>query len=278
MRRSASIYIEHGPTLTDHPVQKAGNLAVAIARAGRRLAPSTTRCVLDLPIPSALDIMPNPLSRAAQAATEIDYTLTRATTGERAQIVSVYELRALSSAFQTTVRVAGEELGTCSTDAERSWATVRDLARRLVDGARPSLDGPEQLVRRGADLHDSLLRYSTGRGARPGDPAALQQILTHTAGGAAGLLRHTERMAGRVYARADQFPVRESRVSEHLRRQAFILNHDDLRVLVDALRAAETATTAMTAAADTGGLGEYPVTVPIEPPPLLNRTVGPPAF
>jgi hypothetical protein len=91
------------------------------------------------------------------------------------------------------------------------------------------------------------------------------------ASSADSLTHHIFRMAGRVYTRADQFPVPESRVQQRLQRQPIIADSQDLAVLQRAVRTAERALSDLVNAilerAGAGiGLGSYPLTVAMASP------------
>jgi hypothetical protein len=274
VRHSTTAYTANGPALPEPPVTKARTAAIAVARAGLLLPPQELhRGLIDLPIPGQPNLIPDPLLRAAAAAAEIDHLLARAVADEDRGFVSVYELRALALAFQHTVQRTGATLDRPFERAPAAWAKVRGLARLLHDGLQPAIDGPEILIRRAAQLHQDLDQHPDSE-LDAGDRLVYAELLLHAANSADSLSHHVRRMAGRVYARADRFPVTDSRVQQHLRGEPFVADINDLVVLRDALRAAERSTTELAyALADPLGIN-----LRIEPYPLTNPVTHPSTF
>ncbi len=270
VRHSTTAYAANGPVLPDRDVARARTAAIAVTRAGLLLPQELHRGLIDFPIPGPPNLLPDPLSRAAAAAAEIDHVLARAVTEETRRFVSVYELRALALAFQHTVQRTAVALDKPSTRAPAAWAEVRGLARLLHDGLRPASDAPELLVRRAAQLDHDLDRHPDSEldaGAR----LVFAELLMHAANSADNLTHHIRRMAGRVYAYADRFPVPESRVEQQLRREPFIADANDLAILQQALRAAERSITEL-AYQLTDPVG---INLRIEPYPLTNPLMHP---
>ncbi|MFL6163565.1 MAG: hypothetical protein ACJ74U_15240 [Jatrophihabitantaceae bacterium] len=271
VRHSGSTYTANGPMLPDPAITAARTAAASVARAGLHMPPHQLhRALIDLPIPGRAYPTLQPLSRATAAAAVIDYALARGAADDSTHFVSLYELRALALAFEHTTRQASTALNLPGQAAATAWAKVRQLARLLRDGHQPVIDGPEILLRNAADLHHNLAQHSH-QPLDPADQPALTELLLHVANSADSLARHTLRMAGRVYTRADQFPVPESRVQQHLQRQPIIADSQDLAVLRCAVRAAEGATAdlinpTVERAGMEIGLGPYPLTVAMAPP------------
>jgi hypothetical protein len=271
VRHSTTAYAANGPALPDRDVARARTVAITIARAGLLLPPQELhRGLIDLPIPGPPNLLPDPLSRAAAAAAEIDHVLARVVAEETRGFLSIYEFRALALAFQHTAQRTAAVLDQPSARAPAAWGKVRALARLLHDGLRPASDAPEVLVRRAAQLHHDLDRHPDSD-LDAGDRLVLAELLMHAANSADSLTHHIRRMAGRVYAYADRFPVPESRVAQHLRRKPFIADTNDLAIVRQALHAAERTTTELA----------YQLTDPIginlrtEPYPLTNPVTHP---
>jgi hypothetical protein len=264
---AADTYRIHGPALPDRAITAAHAAGLAILRPGRRYVPGAATGVLDLPITPPPAILADPLARAAAAAAAIDRILTLAAIDHTRPPVTVYELRALALAFRTATQLIGTELGTDATRAGQAWEHVRQLARGLRDGAGPAPDGPEPLLRNCAQLHDNLHHWTQQPDHDPATPT-LQEILAHVASNAGNLANQAHRFAGRVYAPAWEFPARESRIGELLRRQAVIIDTEDTVVLTEALQKAETATAQLITAGMSIGLGEYPMISPERAPTL----------
>lgn len=264
VRRSTSTYFAHGPVLQDPAIAAARTAAVAVAHAGLQTPPHEGQNgLIDLPIPTSPSLLSDPLLRAAAAAGEIEHVLARAAFEDSRGFASLYELRALALTFENAVHRAGLALGVASEATAAAWAEVRHLARQLHDGQRPVIDGPEILLRRSAQLHHDLAR-STLRPPKPVDQIILTEILQHVANSADRLTHHVRRMAGRAYARADRFPVLESRVHQHLRQEPFIANIDDLQVVHNALRTAEHDTRLLAGPSEISFEDEpYPLTNPL---------------
>jgi hypothetical protein len=270
VRRSTAAFAANGPVLADPTVAAARSAAIDVARAALLSAPSQEhhRGLIDLPIPAKSNLIADPLSRAAAAAAEIDHLLARAVAAENRGFISIYELRAVALTFQHTVQRATAALDKPPERATAAWTNVRGLARLLHDGLRPAIDAPEILLRRAAQLHQDLDRHADSE-LDTGERLAFAELLLHAANSADSLTHHTYRMAGRVYARADRFPVTESRVQQHLGREPFIADINDLAILRDALRAAEQSTSELAyTLADPVG-----VNLRIEPYPLTNPLV-----
>jgi hypothetical protein len=266
VRHSTTAYAATGPALPDPAVAAARSAAIEVARAGLlSLSQEPRRGLIDLPIPAKSSLLDDPLSRAVAAAAEIDHALARALADETQGFVSIYELRAIALAFQHTSQRTVTALGMPSDHAPAAWAKVRGLARLLHDGFRPAIDAPEILVRRAAQLHQDLDKYP-GSELNASDRLVFAELLQHAANSADNLTHHIYRMAGRVYARADHFPVTESRVEQHLRREPFIADINDLAILREALQAAERSTTELACAL----IDPLGVNLRIEPYPLTN--------
>lgn len=271
VRHSTTAYAATGPTLPDPQIAKARTTAIAIARAGLLLPPPELhRGLIDLPIPGPPHLITDPLLRAVAAAAEIDHLLARAVADEDRGYVSVYEFRALALVFQHTVQRTTATLDQPFERAPAAWAKVRGLTRLLHDGLHPATDAPETLIRRAAQLHQNLDRHPDSN-LDAGDRLTYAELLLHAANSADSLTHHTRRMAGRVYARADHFPITESRVQQHLRAEPFIADSNDLAILRDALCAAERSTTQL-AHTLTDPIG---INLRIEPYPLTNPQLHP---
>lgn len=277
VRRSTTTYQAHGPAIPDPAIAAARIAAIKVARAGLR-PPSQRlrRNLVDLPIPSPPRLVTDPLQRAVAAAAEIDYLLARAVTDDTRQFVSLYELRAVARAFEHATQRAASAVDAPS-DSGAAWSNVRGLARLLHDGQRPAIDAPETLVRRAAELHHALDQHPETDPAT-GDRLLHAELLWHAANSADSLTHHIHRMPGRVYTRADQYPVPQSRVEQHLRRRTFVARTNDLAVLKHALQRAEHSTTALAHLhmdpIDSGLCTEpSPPTGPLQPPaPSLPST------
>lgn len=130
----------------------------------------------------------------------------------------------------------------------------------MRDGVEAAPDGAERLVRNCAQLHHGLLQLPH-RGTNPDDITTMHEILSRIASSAGRLATQANRLAGRVYAPARDYPVRETRLGELLRQQAIIIDSDDVAVLVDAFEAAESATARLITADRPlrTGLGDYPL-------------------
>ena len=273
VRRSTTTYQAHGPAIPDPAIAAARTAAIKVARAGLRLpSQRLRRNLVDLPIPSPPRLVADPLQRAVAAAAEIDYLLARAVTDDTRELASLYELRAVARAFEHATQRAAAAVDAPS-NSGAAWSNVRGLARLLHDGQRPAIDAPETLVRRAAELHHALDQHPETDPAT-GDRLLHAELLWHAANSADSLTHHVHRMAGRVYARADQYPVAESRVDQHLHRRPFIAGTHDLAILERALQTAERSTTGLAhLLTDPAGINlpiePYPLTGPQQSPPLV---------
>jgi hypothetical protein len=269
VRHGTASYAANGPALPDLAVAAARSAAIDIARAGLLSPPQTPRRgLIDLPIPARSGQISDPLLRTVAAAGEIDHLLARAVANESYEVISIYELRAVAVTFQHAVQHTAAALDMPSQRASVAWTNVRSLARLLHDGLRPTVDAPEVLVRRAAQLHQDLDKHPVGE-LDAGQRLVLADLLLHAANSADSLTHHTHRMAKRVYARADHFPVTESRVQQHLRREPFIADVNDLAVLRQALRAAERSTTELAyVLAEPVG-----ISLSVDPYPLTDPTM-----
>ncbi|HST81407.1 MAG TPA: hypothetical protein VLL08_06685 [Kineosporiaceae bacterium] len=281
VRRSTTTYQVYGPAIPDPAIAAARTAAINVARAGLRLpSQQLRRSLVDLPIPSPPRLVDHPLERAVAAAAEIDYLLARTVTDDTREFASLYELRAIARAFEHTAQRAAAAVGVPS-NSGAAWGNVRVLARLLHDGQRPAIDAPETLVRSAAQLHHALDQHPEAEPAAS-DRLLYAELLWHVANSADSLTFHVPRMAGRVYARADQYPVPEARVEQHLHRQSFIADITDLAILKYTLRTAErsTATLADLLTDPTGmdpRTAPYPLTDALPPPPLAAMTPSTPA-
>ncbi len=245
VRHGTTAYALNGPVITEPAIAAARTAAINVARAGLHVpSQAPRRSLLDLPIPVPPHLLPDPLLRAEAAAAEIDHLLARTATDETRESISLYELRAVALAFQHTIQHTASALGEPSQSTAAAWAKVRGLARLLQDGQRPAIGAPETLVRRAAQLHHELDRPSDAD-LDAGDRLVYAELLLHAANSADSLTYHVHRMAGRVYARADQYPTSESRIEQRLLRQPFIADINDLVVLMRALQTAERSTTVL---------------------------------
>jgi hypothetical protein len=273
VRRCTTIYAQTGPSLPDRPVQDAHGRAMDILLAGRHLEPHTARCILDVPIPSSVPVPHDPLGQAVAAAAHIDHRLARRA-ALNVPAVGVYELRAISLAFTAAMDLAHTALPETSPAPASAWRRVHQLARQLVDGAQPPAAGHEPLFRYAIQLHQHTTRLDAD--ALTGQANQLHAIADHAAATAASLIKHTHDLAGAVYAYAHQFPVPETRVAAHLRRQPFILDQADLAVVGEALQHAAIACGQVAGTgADNWDLGIYPELQRIEPQQLGQQPLSP---
>lgn len=254
-RAAVATYTQIGPGLTPVTVLSVRHQATAVARLGVMAPPEPKDLAIqDYPILSTLTAALSPLELSAAAATHLGALVHRAAVRDapplrgyemKATVRAMHALTEYATAF-ATVLTERDELGPSDTRTSQAWLRVRHDLAVFHDGHRPDPGGPELVLRAAASVHDGLMAtfgppdHLTPATATldPRHATSLRKVLDQVPLIAEDLTRHTERLPGRLIARAMDLPILETRIEAVLNRKQVMALDVDFAALRGSLGAA----------------------------------------